>query len=123
MDATVHCRTHASLFDVSHMCGFTLKVRGRMRACKCFVRQVCFGTRKRARLLPPSSQSALARSAAASGDVGAEHARNTQGKEAIPFLESLVVGDIAGLEDGTGCLTLYTNEKGGIIDDSVIIKV
>jgi aminomethyltransferase len=27
MDATVHCRTHASLFDVSHMCGFTLKVR------------------------------------------------------------------------------------------------
>lgn len=46
-----------------------------------------------------------------------------QGKEAIPFLESLVVGDIAGLEDGTGCLSLYTNERGGIIDDSVICKV
>lgn len=26
MDATMHCRAHASLFDVSHMCGFTLKV-------------------------------------------------------------------------------------------------
>lgn len=27
MDATKHCRQHASLFDVSHMCGVTLKVR------------------------------------------------------------------------------------------------
>lgn len=27
MDATKHCREHASLFDVSHMCGVTLKVR------------------------------------------------------------------------------------------------
>ena len=26
MDATKHCREHASLFDVSHMCGVTLKV-------------------------------------------------------------------------------------------------
>ena len=27
MESTVHCRTNASLFDVSHMCGLTLKVR------------------------------------------------------------------------------------------------
>lgn len=27
MDATKHCREHASIFDVSHMCGVTLKVR------------------------------------------------------------------------------------------------
>ena len=27
MDSTQHCRAHASLFDVSHMCGLTLKVR------------------------------------------------------------------------------------------------
>ena len=26
MDSTTHCRTDASLFDVSHMCGLTLKV-------------------------------------------------------------------------------------------------
>jgi hypothetical protein len=26
MEATQHCRTHASLFDVAHMCGLTLKV-------------------------------------------------------------------------------------------------
>ena len=26
MDATKHCRENASIFDVSHMCGLTLKV-------------------------------------------------------------------------------------------------
>lgn len=41
-----------------------------------------------------------------------------QGKDAIPFLESLVVGDIASLADGTGTLSVFTNEKGGIIDDT-----
>jgi glycine cleavage system aminomethyltransferase T len=46
-----------------------------------------------------------------------------QGKDAVPFLEGLVVGDIAGLADGTGSLSVFTNEKGGIIDDTVITKV
>jgi len=27
MESTIWCREHASLFDVSHMCGLTLKVR------------------------------------------------------------------------------------------------
>ena len=31
-----------------------------------------------------------------------------------------MVGDIAGLDKGSGCLSLVTNEKGGIIDDTVI---
>lgn len=70
MDSTTHCRQHASLFDVSHMCGLTLK-----------------------------------------------------GKDAIPFLEKLVVGDVKGLANGTGSLSVFTNEKGGIIDDTVITKV
>lgn len=35
-------------------------------------------------------------------------------------MEKVVVGDIAGLADGNGCLSLVTNEKGGIIDDTVI---
>ena len=26
MDSTTHCRSNGSLFDVSHMCGVTLKV-------------------------------------------------------------------------------------------------
>jgi aminomethyltransferase len=70
MDATKHCREHASLFDVSHMCGVTLK-----------------------------------------------------GKDAVPFLEQLVVGDIAGIPNGSGSLSMFTNEKGGIIDDTVVTKV
>jgi aminomethyltransferase len=36
------------------------------------------------------------------------------------FLEKVVVGDIAGLKEGQGCLSLVTNERGGIIDDTVI---
>ena len=42
------------------------------------------------------------------------------GKDRATFLEKIVVGDIAGLSDGSGCLSLVTNEKGGIIDDTVI---
>ena len=48
---------------------------------------------------------------------------DAQGKDAIPFLETLVVGDIAALAPGTGTLSVFTNEKGGIIDDTVITKV
>ncbi len=48
---------------------------------------------------------------------------NMQGKDAIEFLESLIVGDVASLEDRTGTLSVFTNDKGGIIDDSVITKV
>jgi aminomethyltransferase len=70
MDSTTNCRTAGSLFDVSHMCGLSLK-----------------------------------------------------GPDAIPFLEKLVVGDIAGLAPGTGTLSVFTNEKGGVIDDTVITKV
>jgi aminomethyltransferase len=35
-------------------------------------------------------------------------------------LEKIVVGDIAGLAPGSGLLSLVTNAKGGIIDDTVI---
>ena len=33
-----------------------------------------------------------------------------------------MVGDIAGLADNTGSLSVITNEKGGIIDDTVVTK-
>lgn len=46
-----------------------------------------------------------------------------KGKDSIPFLEKLVIADVAGLAPGTGTLTVFTNEKGGAIDDSVITKV
>jgi len=42
------------------------------------------------------------------------------GKDRVKFLEKVVVGDIGGLAPGYGCLSLVTNEKGGIIDDTVI---
>ncbi|KAI4371144.1 hypothetical protein MLD38_019410 [Melastoma candidum] len=45
------------------------------------------------------------------------------GKDCIPFLEKLVIADVAGLAPGTGTLTVFTNEKGGSIDDSVVTKV
>ena len=70
MDSTLNCRQNGSLFDVSHMCGLSLK-----------------------------------------------------GKDCVPFLEKLVVADVAGLAPGAGTLTVFTNEKGGAIDDSVITKV
>ena len=46
-----------------------------------------------------------------------------QGKDAVPFLEKLVVGDVQGIQNGSGSLTVFTNEQGGIIDDSVVTKV
>lgn len=42
------------------------------------------------------------------------------GKDRVAFLEKLVVGDIAGLAPNHGLLSLVTNDKGGIIDDTVI---
>ncbi|KAL3788612.1 hypothetical protein ACHAWO_011828 [Cyclotella atomus] len=43
-----------------------------------------------------------------------------RGKDRVAFLERVTVGDIAGLKDGMACLSLLTNERGGIIDDTVI---
>lgn len=45
------------------------------------------------------------------------------GKDSAAFLERLVVADVAGLRPGTGTLTVFTNERGGAIDDSVVTKV
>eukprot|EP01102_Stenamoeba_stenopodia_P001698 TRINITY_DN11540_c0_g1_i1.p1 TRINITY_DN11540_c0_g1~~TRINITY_DN11540_c0_g1_i1.p1 ORF type:complete len:404 (+),score=113.02 TRINITY_DN11540_c0_g1_i1:65-1276(+) len=44
------------------------------------------------------------------------------GKDRYDFIESLVVGDIKGLAVGNARLSVITNEKGGIIDDTVITK-
>lgn len=42
------------------------------------------------------------------------------GKDAAKFLEMIVVGDITSLKTGEGKLSLIMNEKGGIVDDTVI---
>lgn len=42
------------------------------------------------------------------------------GADRARFIEKVVVGDIQGLGDGQGLLSLITNENGGIMDDTVI---
>ncbi|KAJ4934265.1 hypothetical protein JOQ06_007064 [Pogonophryne albipinna] len=44
------------------------------------------------------------------------------GKDRVKFMESLVVGDIAELKDNQGTLSLFTTEKGGIIDDLIVTR-
>jgi aminomethyltransferase len=44
------------------------------------------------------------------------------GKDRSKFLESLVVADLEALKIGSSTLSVFTNEKGGIIDDTVINK-
>nr|KAG5708825.1 hypothetical protein BaRGS_031979 [Batillaria attramentaria] len=45
------------------------------------------------------------------------------GKDRFEFMERLVVGDIKGLKENTGTLTVFTNEKGGIEDDLIVSHV
>lgn len=42
------------------------------------------------------------------------------GKDAVKFLEKVVVGDIQGLKAGESKLSLIMNEQGNIVDDTVI---
>ncbi|XP_072305479.1 aminomethyltransferase, mitochondrial [Eucyclogobius newberryi] len=44
------------------------------------------------------------------------------GKDRVKFMESLVVADIAELKDNQGTLSLFTNDKGGIMDDLIVTK-
>ena len=52
------------------------------------------------------------------------HMLQTQwsGKDVTKFLESLVVSDLKEMPIGGSTLSVFTNEKGGIIDDTVINK-
>jgi len=67
LEEHIHCREHASVFDVSHM--------GQIRI---------------------------------------------HGKDRVEFIESLCCGDIKELKGGAATLSLFTNENGGIIDDTII---
>ncbi|XP_059800420.1 aminomethyltransferase, mitochondrial isoform X1 [Hypanus sabinus] len=44
------------------------------------------------------------------------------GKDRVKFMESLIVGDIAELKDNQGTLSLFTNDKGGIMDDVIVTR-
>lgn len=45
------------------------------------------------------------------------------GKDKYDFLESLCVGDLKELKEGSGTLTVFLNDKGGIIDDSIVTNM
>ena len=116
MDSSIHCRKAAALFDVAHMCGASFRVRLDCSQCdEVLIMQLCltlhclFGANGKS--YAPSKR-----------HLGRYHTLYLQGKDAIQFLETLIVGDVASLEDRTGTLSVFTNEKGGIIDDSVITK-
>ncbi len=52
-------------------------------------------------------------------DVGHMGQIKWHGKDRARFLEKLVVADVADVKENDAKLTLITNEKGGILDDSV----
>ena len=43
-----------------------------------------------------------------------------KGKDRVNFIERLICADVQGLKEGEACLTLFTNDQGGIIDDAII---
>lgn len=45
------------------------------------------------------------------------------GKDAIECIETLTTADLLGLGKGGGALTVFTNEKGGILDDLIVNRV
>nr|CAG4644754.1 EOG090X057R [Leptodora kindtii] len=47
---------------------------------------------------------------------------HVHGGDRVPFMESLVVGDVASLAEDSGTLTVFTNDRGGIIDDLIVNK-
>lgn len=46
-----------------------------------------------------------------------------RGKDVISCFESVCTADIKGLRDGTGTLTVFPNEKGGILDDLIVNRL
>lgn len=46
-----------------------------------------------------------------------------RGKDAVECMESICTADIAGAANNTGSLTVFTNEKGCILDDLIVTKI
>ncbi|XP_022222210.2 aminomethyltransferase, mitochondrial [Drosophila obscura] len=46
-----------------------------------------------------------------------------RGKDAAACLESVCTADILGTPEGSGTLTVFTNDQGGILDDLIVNKV
>lgn len=55
-------------------------------------------------------------------DVGHMLQTRVSGKDAGEYLESLTTCDLKNLNKGAATLTIFTNDKGGILDDLIITK-
>ncbi|XP_046748092.1 aminomethyltransferase, mitochondrial [Diprion similis] len=79
-------------------------------------------------LLPVQYREAIAishqhtRTAASLFDVGHMLQTRVSGRHASEFLESLTPSDLKNLPIGKAALTVFTNDKGGILDDLIITK-
>lgn len=62
------------------------------------------------------------RSLASLFDVGHMLQTRVSGKDAGEYLESLTTCDLKNLSKGAATLTVFTNDKGGILDDLIITK-
>ncbi|CAL1686986.1 unnamed protein product [Lasius platythorax] len=79
-------------------------------------------------LMPVQYQDAITvshlhtRSSASLFDVGHMLQTRVSGKDAGEYLESLTTCDLKNLSKGAATLTIFTNDKGGILDDLIITK-
>ncbi|XP_041983006.1 aminomethyltransferase, mitochondrial [Aricia agestis] len=48
---------------------------------------------------------------------------NVNGKDSVEWFESICPVDLKGMANGSSSLTVFLNEKGGIIDDLIVTKV
>lgn len=62
------------------------------------------------------------RSFASLFDVGHMMQTCVTGKDAGEYLESLTTCDLKNMKNGAATLTVFTNDKGGILDDLIITK-
>lgn len=46
-----------------------------------------------------------------------------KGKDCVEYLESVCTADIRGLGDNVAVLTVFTDARGGILDDLIITKI
>jgi aminomethyltransferase len=44
------------------------------------------------------------------------------GKDRVKFLESICVSDVESLAEHRGTLSVFTNSKGGVVDDFIVVK-
>lgn len=47
---------------------------------------------------------------------------HVKGADRVRFFEKLIVSDLENLPENSACLTLYTNDQGGILDDLIVTK-